>query len=66
MGSELTELTKPLLPHPTSGSCEQVFLPPFPACSVLGAAVFSPSSPCPLPIPLESSPHSDTGQPWGS
>lgn len=23
MGSEPTELTKPLLPHPTSGSCEQ-------------------------------------------
>lgn len=51
MGSEPTELTKPLLPHPSSGSCEHIPMPLVPACFTLGTAEFSPHLPLPAIFP---------------
>lgn len=60
MGSEPTELTKPLLPHPHLRLLRAVLLP-LPSLFLLRTAVspvFSLSCICPS--------HSDTGQAWGS
>lgn len=47
-----TELTKPLRPHPSSGSCEHAPQPGVPAWSTLGTVEFLPHLPLPAILPL--------------